>query len=205
MGKVVIIRDEKIDCQTIFSCLDLLSHNHKSLMIKDTIRDDFPNASLVIVACQDIGSAKAVWKLVSKRLPRTPVALALNTSCNKSEAFALSCGFLGVISLTQQIESILKAVNSVTRGDLWYSRSALEYHVKKQLATRRSASSSFSEIQTLTEREQKVAALSCQGMRNKEIAKNLNISPYTVKTHMQRIMKKNGVKNRTQLSAALMK
>jgi DNA-binding NarL/FixJ family response regulator len=53
----------------------------------------------------------------------------------------------------------------------------------------------------LTSQEEKVFALLRRGQRNKQIAAELAISPYTVGKHVQNILRKLGVTNRTQAVA----
>lgn len=50
----------------------------------------------------------------------------------------------------------------------------------------------------LSVREQEILDLICQGKTNVDIAGALEISPFTVKNHVQRIFRKIGVTNRTQ-------
>ena len=50
----------------------------------------------------------------------------------------------------------------------------------------------------LTMREQEVLALMAAGQSNKEIARSLNVSPNTVKTHVGNLYKKLDVAKRTQ-------
>lgn len=59
-------------------------------------------------------------------------------------------------------------------------------------------SSSNSAIRTLTPQEAKVFQLLRHGQSNKQIATRLSISPYTVGKHVQNILRKLGVTNRTQ-------
>ncbi|HET9587954.1 MAG TPA: LuxR C-terminal-related transcriptional regulator [Anaerolineales bacterium] len=56
---------------------------------------------------------------------------------------------------------------------------------------------------SLTAREQDVAALACLGYTNREIGRHLNISPETVKVRLQRAMMKFGVTTRSQLRMLL--
>lgn len=53
----------------------------------------------------------------------------------------------------------------------------------------------------LSAREREVLASVCRGQTNLEIATGLDISPFTVKNHVQRIFRKIGVTNRTQAAA----
>lgn len=55
----------------------------------------------------------------------------------------------------------------------------------------------------LTVREQEVAALVCLGYTNREIAARLNISPATVKTRLQNILRKYDLHKRTELRELL--
>lgn len=50
----------------------------------------------------------------------------------------------------------------------------------------------------LTEKEKQILYLIAKGMHNKEIAKELNISTHTVKTHIETILYKLNVRNRIQ-------
>ncbi|MBC8508828.1 MAG: helix-turn-helix transcriptional regulator [Chloroflexi bacterium] len=53
--------------------------------------------------------------------------------------------------------------------------------------------------ESLSERQQEVAALACLGYTNAEIAEKLDISLETVKTHMKQILRKFKVRGRHQL------
>lgn len=56
-------------------------------------------------------------------------------------------------------------------------------------------------LQLLTPQESKVFQLMRQGQSNKQIAARLSISPYTVGKHIQNILRKLGVANRTQAAS----
>jgi DNA-binding NarL/FixJ family response regulator len=53
----------------------------------------------------------------------------------------------------------------------------------------------------LSVRELEVLESICKGKTNLDIAAALDISPFTVKNHVQRIFRKIGVTNRTQAAA----
>ncbi len=52
----------------------------------------------------------------------------------------------------------------------------------------------------LTPREREIVTCLCQGMRNKQIAAELSITPGTVKVHLMHIFEKTGVKDRFELA-----
>ena len=56
---------------------------------------------------------------------------------------------------------------------------------------------------SLSEREQEVLALVCMGKRNYEIAGMLDIANETVKTHLQHIFRKFGLRSRKELRLLL--
>ena len=53
----------------------------------------------------------------------------------------------------------------------------------------------------LTRREQQVAELVAEGLTNKEVAARLVIASRTAETHVENILTKAGLSNRTQLAA----
>jgi len=59
-------------------------------------------------------------------------------------------------------------------------------------------------IDILTDREREIISLIAKGLSDKEIARVLHISPYTVKNHVSSAMLKTGFTKRTQLVALLM-
>jgi DNA-binding NarL/FixJ family response regulator len=52
----------------------------------------------------------------------------------------------------------------------------------------------------ITHQEQKIVALVAQGLTNKEIARRLGTSPFTVRNQMKVIMQKLELKNRVQVA-----
>ena len=55
--------------------------------------------------------------------------------------------------------------------------------------------------ETLTEREQEIAALIAAGASNPEIAQELFLSRKTIERHVSNVLKKVGARNRAELAA----
>jgi two-component system, NarL family, nitrate/nitrite response regulator NarL len=52
----------------------------------------------------------------------------------------------------------------------------------------------------ITEREREIVQLVCQGLRNRDIAKMLNLTEGTVKVYLHNLYRKTGILNRTELA-----
>lgn len=113
-------------------------------------------------------------------------------SADKQVPKLVSRGVVGILPPGVDSDLLKKAVKAVFSGELWIDRKT----IKDVLS-----SATFSERRViLSEREREIVSLICQGYRNKEIAKKLNISEQTVKSHCNRIYEKVGVSDRLQLA-----
>jgi len=109
-------------------------------------------------------------------------------------ARAVALGANGFCLKTDGIERILDAIRRTARGESIWSRDELR-RVTGSLATIRMGTET--EI-PLTQREGEVLKHLANGLTNKEIAMSLGISYETVKEHVQHILRKIGVTDRTQ-------
>lgn len=75
--------------------------------------------------------------------------------------------------------------------------------LNQALQQRQAAESSWKRWQTLTPREQQIAALVCLNHTSRQIAARLVISPETVKTHVSNLLRKFGLRTRQELRQAL--
>ena len=122
-----------------------------------------------------------------------------NVNVNFHEA-ALRNGAKGILLKHCAPEWIAKTVRKVSQGDLCFDP-ALTHRVLSTLVQRKPAElpSAKAGIASLTERENQIISLICQGLRNKEIASKLYISDATVAHHLTSIYRKLGLADRTEL------
>ncbi len=109
-------------------------------------------------------------------------------------ARAVALGANGFLLKTDSREKIIDAIQRTSKGESIWSREELR-RVTGSLATMRVGSDL--EI-PLTQREGEVLKQLANGLTNKEIAQSLGISYETVKEHVQHILRKIGVSDRTQ-------
>jgi two-component system, NarL family, nitrate/nitrite response regulator NarL len=113
---------------------------------------------------------------------------------------AAQLGAMGVVLKDDAAERLLKAIEKVYQGEPWLDRLTLG----KLLWRLTSQEKEFidpqkKKIALLTDRELQVIALIAQGLKNKQIAERLFISPTTVTHHLSSIYSKLGVSDRLEL------
>ncbi len=108
---------------------------------------------------------------------------------------ALRAGVAGYLLKDASRREIIGAVRQVLRGEAFLNPDLVMQTLRRLAAT---APNDESPVEPLTAREQQVLKLLMQGKTNREIARELIISPGTVKVHVEHIIAKLGVSDRTQ-------
>lgn len=109
---------------------------------------------------------------------------------------ALRAGVAGYLLKDASRREIIGAVRQVLRGEAFLNPD-LVLQTLRRLA-QATPGDDAALIEPLTPREQQVLRLLMQGKTNREIARELVISPGTVKVHVEHIIAKLGVSDRTQ-------
>jgi two-component system nitrate/nitrite response regulator NarL len=102
---------------------------------------------------------------------------------------ALQMGARGILKKTLPTSRLVECLRDVGSGQIWMQESdqVAEFLQRK-------------ESSRLTPREKEVVRLICRGLRNRQIAENLHITPGTVKVHLMHIFEKTGLKDRLALA-----
>ncbi|MFD4878249.1 response regulator [Streptomyces sp. NPDC058420] len=131
--------------------------------------------------------------------PGTQVVV-LTTFADDASLFpALRAGARGYLTKDAGGDEIVRAVESVLSGDAGLSPS-----IQRRLLERLSepepqpASEHAEPPDGLTAREAEVLVLIAEGLTNQEIARELHVSTATVKTHINNLFAKTGLKDRAQ-------
>lgn len=148
-----------------------------------------------------------ITKTVKDRFPQTKV-LILSANEGAEQIFdALCAGADGYCLNGASSEKLKSAIENVIIGGLWLDP-AIAPTIKKGVLEMREVkipkpqNAGFS---GLSERELEVLELVAMGLSNKKIAEQLVISVETVKTHIQHIMRKLAVTDRTQAAIVALK
>lgn len=128
---------------------------------------------------------------IKSAFPSTRAVLWIVDMAEVESFRALQLGARGILRRSLPISTMLDCLRTVGKGNLW-----LENTISDQVVgflTRRNNT-------RLTPREREIVKLVCRGMKNKEIAEQLMITPGTVKVHLMHIFEKTGVKDRFELA-----
>jgi DNA-binding NarL/FixJ family response regulator len=123
----------------------------------------------------------------------------------------LQAGISGVLPIDASSQLLRKAIFALGNGELWMPRAATEAALALVLATSSAAGEnaysqpgeSVPSLPRLTPRETEILMLLRNGLSNKDIARQLCISPETVKKCLAGIYSKMGISGRTKLIAQL--
>jgi len=123
--------------------------------------------------------------------------IALTTYADEPTVLsALRAGARGYLTKDAGADEISRAIAAVARGEAALD-SAVQHHVIGAVAHAEATALPDG----LTPREAEVLALIAEGLSNQEIADRLVVSPATVKSHVNRVFAKAGVRDRAQAVA----
>ncbi|WP_328298260.1 response regulator transcription factor [Streptomyces sp. NBC_00435] len=150
----------------------------------------------------------AATRLISADPELADVRVVMLTTFEVDEyvAAALRAGASGFLGKGAEPEELLNAIRVAAAGDALLSPAATKGLIATFLAqgggagaTPASGAAHAQRLAALTGREREVLVLVAAGLSNDEIAGRLEVSPLTVKTHVNRAMSKLGARDRAQL------
>ena len=162
--------------------IELLSHNKPDLVLMDI---DMPQMNGL--------------EATKKALELFPDLRIIIVSMFGDEEYyykMIETGVKGFVLKSSGISELETAIKEVMSGESYFSNEILR-KIIQNISTRKTQKTI--EIESLTEREIEVLNQICLGNTTEQIAKNLNISPKTVKTHRANLLEKTAAKNTASL------
>jgi DNA-binding NarL/FixJ family response regulator len=149
-----------------------------------------PDIVLMDLRMPRVDGVEAIRRLAARG--ERPRAIALTTYADDASVLgALRAGARGYLTKDAGAEEILAAVQAVARGEAALDP-AVQHHVLAALKEPAELPDG------LTPREVEVLQLIAEGLTNAEIAERLVVSAATVKSHVNHIFAKAGVRDRAQ-------
>src|SRR5438128_176676 len=155
-----------------------------------------PDALIIDVMMPGL-SGLEVTRQVRLRLPSTYV-IVLSTSVNVTYVHeAMRRGAAGYLLIEASVSELVQAVREVAAGRPYLSPCLSERF--RALQGQRATTEVVDPYETLTTREREVLHLAAEGRTYTEIAAILGIGPRTIETHRAHLMKKLGLRTKTDL------
>ncbi|MCD9872835.1 response regulator transcription factor [Streptomyces guryensis] len=135
---------------------------------------------------------------IREEYPGTQVVVLTTYADDESLFPALRAGARGYLTKDAGGEEIVRAVQSVLSGDAGLSPSIQRRLLERLSAPEPQPAAVTEAPDGLTARETEVLLLIADGLSNQEIARKLHVSTATVKTHINNLFTKTGLKDRAQ-------
>ena len=160
-----------------------------------------PDVVLMDLRMPRVDGIEAIRRLAERG--ERPRAIALTTYADDASVIgALRAGARGYLTKDAGADEIRAAVEAVARGEAALDPAVQRHVVAAAVGGETAAAGQASDLPDgLTPREAEVLRLIADGLTNGEIAERLVVSAATVKTHVNHIFAKAGVRDRAQAVA----
>jgi len=207
MIRVAIIEDNRLVREGIAAMLNEQADVTVSYSAPEgnleIMREANPQVLLLDVGLAGDDSLSLAERLRNE-MPETRVVVMDLLPVDKDLVEFVNVGVSGFVLKDATFEELLSTIRSVANGD-----SVLPQEMASSLFSRIANAavlqghSVVNEETSLTPREREVVELIGQGMSNKTIARNLGVSPHTVKSHVRNVMDKLALHTRLQIAVFL--
>lgn len=111
---------------------------------------------------------------------------------------AARLGARGFLPKSQSRAILGQAIHTIAEGGTWYSRRVSDLLIREHQRLVRKVRDQERPVNVLSDREREVLVCVARGMTNSQIAGELFMSIHTVKLHIQNILRKLDLPNRTE-------
>lgn len=176
--------------------IDIDSYEAGSYESAQTIIEQHSDINLVLL---DLGlpgiSYLGALNAIQKQLPDSMIVVLSGSEDNKIVEQVLRQGARGYIPKSSETTIMINALKFIISGGIYVPPEIMSKAIPKILLEKRKQTPID---KLLTPRQRDVLNQLTDGISNKEIASNLNLSESTVRVHIAAILKAFNVKNRTQ-------
>jgi DNA-binding NarL/FixJ family response regulator len=196
---VVLADDQRVVREGLATLLGLLpdievlgtaSDGEEAIALVERLRPDVVLMDLRMPRCDGVAATRRLREQGSP----TQVVVLTTYADDRSVVEALRAGARGFLTKDAGAAEIARAIAAVVRGDAAIDP-AVQHHLVDAVAGQPELPND------LTPREAEVLSLIAQGLSNSEIATRLVVSEATVKSHINHVFTKTGVRDRAQAVA----
>jgi DNA-binding NarL/FixJ family response regulator len=155
------------------------------------IEEHAPDVAVVDIRMPGVGGIEIARRL-SAEGSKTAVILYTGHSERSLLLEALDAGARGFLVKEAPLDDLARAIRTVGAGGTY---------VDPTLAGVLAGPQATERLPTITKREREILRLLADGMRNEQVARQLSISPLTVRSHVENAMRKLEADTRTEAVA----
>ncbi|MFF8293053.1 response regulator [Streptomyces sp. NPDC016309] len=156
-----------------------------------------PDLALLDIRMPHRNGVEAAREILAASGGATKVLMLTTFDLDEYVYDALAAGAGGFLLKDATFPELLHAVRVVARGDALLAPSVTRRLIA-EFARQRAGVPRPRPVEGLTAREREVLVLIARGLSNAEIAQALSITDHTVKTHINRLFAKMGLRDRAQ-------
>lgn len=158
-----------------------------------------PDVILMDIRLPELDGVKATERILAQAGPEKPSVLMLTVfDLDEYVYTALRAGAAGFLLKDSPPETLIAGIHAVARGDMLFGPTITRRLVEAFTQGPPEQPAAPPALAGLTERELEVLRFVGAGTTNADIARSLQVSEATVKTHLNRVMTKLGISSRAQ-------
>jgi two-component system, NarL family, nitrate/nitrite response regulator NarL len=181
--------------------LTVVGYSNTLAGIQDGLRDRAADVAIIDSHLKDGATAGFdATRATRTAYPNVKVILMLASTERSLAVEAFRAGASGIFSQDDSFDLLCKSVIAVHRGQVWANSVQLQAVIRALADIPQSQAANTKNLNRLTKREHGLVQLVAEGMTNRDISKELNLSENTVRNYLFRIFNKVGTSNRIELA-----
>jgi len=202
----VLVADDQVAVRSGFAALiaaeeemEVVGEAGNGREAVDLARRVFPRVIVMDIRMPVLDGIEATRLICADpTLPDTHVLVLTTFDLDEYVYDALRAGASGFLLKDVTAEHLFDAVRVVAAGDALLAPNVTRRLISEFARHRPRTAASIPQLGELTPRETEVLRLLAEGLSNPEIAARLVVTEETVKTHVSRVLRKLGLRDRTQ-------
>ena len=203
--RVFVFESTRMDCELLSSALERSQYGLR-VVGQATIRErtelKLAEADVAVIGSKLNEGSRAGFDLLRRLVKENDAprcVMLLDRAERDVVVEAFRSGAFGVCERSQPCHMLCKCLHCVHLGQVWANSQQVRYLLDALTCL---TSTRITEVKSellLTAKEQEIASLVADALKNREIADTLNLSEHTVKNRLYRLFEKVGVSSRVEL------